>query len=282
MTYARELLPKKTFVLTFTFSWDEVKKEYDKVVMDAAKTAELPGFRKGKAPLDLVKKNLDKNKIYEEIIRSLLPAAYSEALQKENLKPVAAPKIEIVSVEENRDWVFKATSAEAPDVDLKDYKKEVSGVLAKGKIWVPGQDKDKKEGEDKNKKLSEILDLLLKYVMVELADILVEEETNRLLAQALDEIKKLGLTLDQYLSSTRKTALDLRHEYQKKAMASLKLEFILTKIAETENIMVEESDWQKALNEVKEEKEKQILEQNRYQLAGVLRRQKTLDFLTSL
>ena len=100
--------------------------------------------------------------------------------------------------------------------------------------------------------------------------------------QTLDEIKRLGITLDQYLVSTRKTVDDLKRDYGKKALDDIRLEFALAKIAEVEKITVSESEIDDAIKNAKDENERKSLKDNKYLLAGVLRQQKTLDFLRNL
>lgn len=282
MKHELKRLENNSFELLLTLPWEEVKKSYAQIFEEVVKNAEVDGFRKGKAPKDLVEKKVDKNKLYEEVIKTLLPKAYSEAVQKENLKPVVNPQIETVEIAQNKDWVFKAKACEMPQVDLKDYKKTISDVNAKEKIWVPGKDETKPESEDKDKHFAHNMELLLQTATVHLSDILVENELSRLLSELLDEIKRLGLTLDQYLASSGKTQEQLRSEYREKAVQTLKLEFLLEKIAEEEKITVNDADIDKAINDAKDEKMKAALSQNKYQLASLLKRQQTLDFLNGL
>ena len=56
----------------------------------------------------------------------------------------------------------------------------------------------------------------------------------------------------------------------------------MQKIADLENIKVEEKELNEALEKAKDEKEREYLEKNRYMLAGILRQQKTFDFLKNL
>ena len=102
------------------------------------------------------------------------------------------------------------------------------------------------------------------------------------MSQTLEDVKKLGLTLDQYLSSTGKNPQILREEYRKKAENDIKLEFALLKIAEEEKITVEEKEIEGAIKASKSDDERKDLEANRYLLASILRQQKTLDFLKNL
>ncbi|HVZ58785.1 MAG TPA: hypothetical protein VG935_03485, partial [Patescibacteria group bacterium] len=117
---------------------------------------------------------------------------------------------------------------------------------------------------------------------VTLPQILTDYEADRLLSQTLDEIKKLGLSLDQYLSSTGKTPEQLREEYAAKAQSDMKLEFALAQIAESEKIIVDPKEIEEAIQKAKDEKEKAHLEANKYLLANIIRQQKTLDFISNL
>ena len=58
---------------------------------------------------------------------------------------------------------------------------------------------------------------------------LIEKETNRLLSQLLDELKRLGMSLDQYLASRGKTDEQLRSEYDERAEKDLKMEWVQTR-----------------------------------------------------
>lgn len=275
-----------TIQLTITIPQNEVKKAWDKKVEDFAKNATLAGFRKGKAPKKLVEDKLDKEKIREETLKELLPKYYVQAVNEHQLRPIMNPKIHVAKLEDRetlsdaKGWQFTAQTCEAPEIKLNDYKKAVGSVTAKTKIIIPGKEPfGKAQGEPK---LDEIVKALLESVSIAIPQILVEAEVDRLLSQMLDEIKKLGLTLEQYLSSTGRTVETLREEYRKKAENDIKFEFALQKIAEEEKITVEAKEIEEAIQKAKDEKEKQALSSNKYLLASILRQQKTLDFLKNL
>ncbi len=103
-----------------------------------------------------------------------------------------------------------------------------------------------------------------------------------MLAQLLDEIKGLGLSLDQYLASTQKTVDQARNDYTQKAENDIKFEFALQAIADQEKITVDNQEIDEAILRATDTKEKANLEKNRYLLASILRQQKTLDFLKNL
>jgi len=277
-------LPKSEIEIIIKVPAGEVKKAYEKVLVEVVAKTEIKGFRKGKAPKKVVEKSVDKGKLYEQVISEILPRFYSEAVKEHNLAPIVNPKITPVSVKEGEDWEFKALICETPKVDLGDYKDRIKEKTAGDKIWVPGKEKEdeKEKRVSEAKKVNMVLEILLKNARVELAPVLVEEEVTRRLAQTLEEVKRLGLALEDYLRSVGKTVEQLKEEQRNKAEETLKLEFVLNKIAEEEKITVEEDDINKAINGAKTKEEKERLEANKYVLAMLLRRQKVLEFLKTL
>jgi FKBP-type peptidyl-prolyl cis-trans isomerase (trigger factor) len=265
----------KSIELKIAIPWADVKKAWDEVVSEMVKNANLPGFRKGKAPKNLAEKNLDKEKIQQEVLRRVLPKAYIDAVTQHNLKPIIDPKIHVKPFTEGKDWEFEAITCEEPEVKLSDYKKRVAEVTAKSKIIIAGKEKEEP-------KLDDIIKALLDGADIALPQMIVDQETDRLLAQTLDEIKKIGMSLDQYLASTGKTGETLRAEYMEKATKDLELEFALRKIAEMEKITVDDADLEKTIEKAPTEEEKQNLRANKYFLASIIRQQKTLDFLRNL
>ena len=265
-----------TLTLSVSIPWEKIKTTKEKVLDQAAQSAKMPGFRQGKAPKKLVEENVDHAKIREEVLKELLPNAYIEAVEEHKLKPILNPKVHVEKVDENEDWTFTATTCEMPTVELKDYKKKIKDITAKSKILVPG--KEESQGPD----MDSIMKTLGDTVEVVIPQILVDQEVDRLLSQMLDEIKRLGLTLDQYMATTKKSPENLREEFAQKAINDIKLEFALQQVAETENITVEEKEIEEAIRTAKDPQEKAHLEANKYMLASILRQQKTLDFLRNL
>lgn len=264
-----------TIQLTVTLPWELVKKTKEEVIKEHVTQAQMPGFRKGKAPRKIVEENLNQDHLREDILKKLLPQGYIEALKEHKVSPVLSPKVHVDKLEDDKDWVFTALTAEAPEVALGKYKDAVQKVTVKSKIIVPGK-------EPTPVGFEEISKALLESVSIKIPSIIIEQEVDRLLSQTLDEVKKLGLTLDQYLASTGRNIEQLRAEYQEKAETDIKLEFVLQKIAESENIKVEDKEIDEAIAQAKTAAEKQNLQNNRYLLAGIIRQQKTLDFLRSL
>jgi len=278
-------LEDKTIELTLSIPWEDIQKTYSEVVDDFVKETELPGFRKGKAPREAVEAKLDKNKVYEEVMQRLIPKVYSEAVEKEKIHPVVMPKITLTEAKEGSAWKILAITCERPEITLADYKKAVSEAKATkaNKIWVPGQEPAKEEQEkDKKLSLDELLTAVFGTIKATLPAILVDQEVNHLLSDLVDQTKKLGLTVEQYLSSTNRNAESIRKEYEEQAKRTLTLEFALEDIADKEGILVSDDDIDTIIKTAKSPEEKASLEKQRYYLATILRRQKTIDMLANV
>jgi trigger factor len=285
-SYKKNLLPKNTVELIIDIPKQEIKSAYQKAFLSLQKELTLPGFRKGSVPKEMAEKNIKKEKVYEKLIADLIPKIYEEIIKKENLTPLSLPKIELLKAKEEEDWQIKITLAQKPTVDLKNLKQIVQKVKAEQKkedIWVPGKTQKEKENQEvKNQKLLNlILNALLKEISCEISDILIEEELNQRLASLLDDIKKIGLTVDAYLRSKNLTVEQLKEQYRKEIEETYKLEFILLAIADKENITVEKKDLEKIFVNLSPEERKKA-EENSYFYASILRKQKTLDFLINL
>jgi len=266
-----------TIHLQLTIPHTDIQKATEDLISNTVNTAEITGFRKGKAPRSIVEQTLDKGKLKEEILKKLLPPTYVSAVEENNLKPIMNPKIHVDTLPDDKDWSITAITCEMPVVKLNKYKDEIKKVTAKSKIILPGKDQKKQEPS-----LDEVVKALLTETSVAIPSILIEQEVDRLLAQTLDEIKRLGLTLDQYLSSTNKKPEELRAEYAMKAENDIKLEFVLQTVAESEKITIEDKEITEAIQKAKDPIEKENLQKNSYMLASILRQQKTLDFLKNL
>ena len=110
----------------------------NRVYLRQRKNINVPGFRKGKVPRQMLEAMYGANLFYEDAIKDVYPAAYEEAVAQEKLKPAAYPQIELM--EANKDgFTFKAIVTLKPEVKLGEYK----GLTApKEKVNVTDSDID--------------------------------------------------------------------------------------------------------------------------------------------
>lgn len=280
-------LPKNTVEIEVDLKWDQIKDQFEAAFERIRGSAEIEGFRKGKAPREIAEKHIKREDVYQEAIRLLFPQIYQEIVQKEALKPIISPKLELIQAQEEKDWKVKFIVAEKPVVALGDYKTKIEKLKADGKkdeLWVPGKDKtdDPQTEQKKQKFLNDVLNILIKEIKCEVSDLIVEDEINRKLAQLVDDVQKIGLTTESYLASKNLTMEQLKAQFQREVEDTYKMEFILMEIADHENITVDPKELDKILSSIKDEKERKKVQENSYFYVSILRKQKTLDFLMSL
>lgn len=96
-------------------------KEFERLAQDYRKYARLPGFRPGKAPLQLIKRKFAED-IKGEVIKKLVPESLEKALRDEGVTPLGYPNLENVTAEEGQPLVYEASFEIRPAVDLPDYR----------------------------------------------------------------------------------------------------------------------------------------------------------------
>ncbi|MBP6994444.1 hypothetical protein KBB12_04330 [Candidatus Woesebacteria bacterium] len=300
-TYTHKQLPKHTKEFLVEIAWDTIVTKREEAFDEMAKQIDAPGFRKGKAPRDIAARHINPQKVYEQVVRNLLPDLYKELVEKEKLNPVTSPSVELTEAKENEPWKLTVQVAEIPEVKLNDYKKKISDVHKKASAL---KETDKKEEGSKPAKsakkladptpaaetketknvatLSEVFTALLASTECEVPDLLVQEEVNRKLGQLVDDVRKVGLTLDKYLESKQTKLEDMKAQFTKDTDEMYKIEFILAKIAEEEKLLVDQKELDDVLASAKTDKEREVAQANLAWYETLLRKQKVIDFLNNL
>jgi len=206
--------------LKITIPWEKIKEGYEKTVLHTISEAEIPGFRKGKAPRHMVEPKLDSSHTYSEVVQSLLPEIYTACIKAHNLKPILYPKISIDKAEMQKDWEFTATTCETPSITLDNYRETIKTV----------------NKEPKDSHLSRIIEALQKIVSIKIPDLLVEEEANHRLSELVENLTRMGLTTQSYLQSKKITSEDLKAQTSNLARKDLETEFILEHIRTQEKL----------------------------------------------
>lgn len=100
----------------------EVNAGYKKAVQKIADQANIPGFRKGKAPRAIIEMHYGKEAVKQEAFEIVANKAYSEALDQEKLIPVSDPKVEESTFEEGKDMELIIKVTLKPEPELGEYK----------------------------------------------------------------------------------------------------------------------------------------------------------------
>ncbi|MBO5652569.1 MAG: trigger factor [Selenomonas sp.] len=108
--------------LTVEVEAAEVSKAVEKAVKRLSNRVNIPGFRKGKAPRKIIERNVGMDAIMQEAFDIVGPKAFADALEEQKIEPVSRPQIDIETLEDGKDLVFKATVTPRPEVKLGEYK----------------------------------------------------------------------------------------------------------------------------------------------------------------
>ena len=122
MSVQVEKLEKNMAKLTVEVPAENVEKAIQGAYNKMKKSINIPGFRKGKAPRQLIEKMYGKEVFYNDAIDAMLPSAYSDAVEECGEEIVSHPQIDVVQIESGKPFVFTATVAVKPAVELGEYK----------------------------------------------------------------------------------------------------------------------------------------------------------------
>jgi len=258
--------------LSIEVSADIVSKKFDDIYAKIAKDAKIPGFRVGHAPRDILKKHYS-SVAQEEVLKSLIPEIYDQAIDAEKLEAVDLPQITDVKLDKNI-LFFNATVEIKPEITLKDYKgikinyqeitvtpeqikakidslKEsrkvanIDDTLARslGYPSVASLEKTldaqiylQKENEQRIKIEQAIIKHLLSGIDFNLPASLVERQLKDMVSQAKVELALRGMSQDE----VGKHADKLNEQLKPEAQERVKIYLILEAIAKKENIALDE------------------------------------------
>ncbi len=134
---------------------DEVESEASRVALDVQKRAKLPGFRPGKVPQSLIRKQFAGD-IRQKVLESLIPRYLQKQFEADNLKVVGTPDITDVHFHEGEPLRFKAEFEVVPQIELGEYRD----------IEVPYHDPEVTD-EDISKRIEEIREQKAQFVNID-------------------------------------------------------------------------------------------------------------------
>lgn len=117
----------------------------------------IPGFRKGKAPFNMIKKTYGVGVFYEDAVDEVIDASYPDAAKESGLEIVSRPSISIEEIEEGKAFVYTAVVAVKPEVTLGEYK-GVEVQKTKSEVTEEDIETEIKRAREKNSRLITVED----------------------------------------------------------------------------------------------------------------------------
>jgi len=110
---------------------EEFNQFIEKAVLSVGKDLEIEGFRKGKAPKEIIKEKIGQENILIEAADSAIKANYSKVLLENKIEAISQPEINILKLAPDNPLIFKAKTTILPKIDLPDYRKIAKKVERK-------------------------------------------------------------------------------------------------------------------------------------------------------
>lgn len=257
----------KTFTLKITIPSKEIKDEYSNQLKSVQANFENKGFRKGKAPLEVVEQNISQEKLFEEVASHLISHVYAEEIKKNELKPIIQPQVKFLENPSgfDSDWQIEITSCEMPELKLDNkYKEDIKKSN--------NNDKDKKDEQN----IDKIVDILIKNSQVKLPQILIDSDLDNQIHQLSHQAAHENKTVEEYLKDQNKTLKDYQLDIEKQLIKEWTLNLAITKISQDEKIEIDPKEVQQILAS------NPAMNENINLLYYILTQQKVFDFLKSL
>jgi FKBP-type peptidyl-prolyl cis-trans isomerase (trigger factor) len=243
----------------------------------------IDGFRKGNVPENILVTKVGDMAIMEEMAELALSKVYPEIIINEKIDAIGTPEISILKIARDNPLEFKIVTTVIPEIKIGDYKniakkemikleekievaeKEIEDAITKitqSHSDHTGHDHESAEFKEKvkqaifeekkiraqEKKRIVISDEIIEATNAEIPELLVDSETRRIEAQFTDDVKRMGVTIEDYLKHAKKTIEDLRKEWRPHAEKKAKLQLILNEIFKIEKLNVDPKEIE---NEVK-------------------------------
>ncbi len=133
-----ELSPSKR-ALHVELPLDQVAATMETTLREWRRRVQLPGFRKGKVPPEIIQRRFQSD-LKEEVLRELIPESYRQAVAQADLTPVSQPRVEDVHFHDGEPLRYRAVVEVKPPVEVRDYR----GILLERKpVQVSDEEMDR-------------------------------------------------------------------------------------------------------------------------------------------
>ena len=119
MKVSTQRLPESQVLIEIEVDGKQMERSMDRAYRKLVKRIDVPGFRKGKTPRAMLERHIGRERLLQEAIDLLVPEAYNQALEENEIDAIDQPQIEMTGSEP---LSFKATVPVRPTIELGDYK----------------------------------------------------------------------------------------------------------------------------------------------------------------
>lgn len=246
MQISVQKLSKSQTELKIEIPTEEFQKFLEKATLNLGKDLEVQGFRKGKAPKEVIEKQVGQEKILNTAAEDCVRENYLKAIFEKKLEPLGQPEIEILKIAPGNPFEFKARISVLPEIKLPNYR-NIASKVKKREVKVTNEEIERlraeKERIEKGRVRQEILDKIAQDSEIEIPEILLEAEKNRMLENLKQQAPQiLRISFEEYLKKINKTEKELLESFLPEVQKRVKVSLVLKEIEKRENIEVSDEE----------------------------------------
>ncbi|MEK7503407.1 MAG: trigger factor [Patescibacteria group bacterium] len=286
MAHSIQKLAKAQLEIKFEVPTEEFQTFVEKAILKLGENIQVEGFRKGKAPKETVEKILGQETILKAASQDCIKDCYLKIVKEEGLEPLGQPEISILKLALNNPLEFKATVAVLPEITIADYR-EIAPKIKKREVTVTPEEieklKQEKEKIERDKLRQEILDKIAAGSKMEIPEVLVDSEKNRMLATIKEQVPQmLGIGFEEYLKKINKTEKEIFDSFSPEAEKRIKNSLVLREIQKREKIEIPEKELSDEMEKIAKQNPSLDKNQLREYAESVIKNEKAFEFLESL
>ena len=277
---------------------------------------ELPGFRKGHIPENVLVDKLGPMAILEQMAEMAIRDEYPKILVENEIAAVGRPEVSITKIAADNPLSFKITQDVLPEFKLPDYREiarkvnaeqekvktkievtseELENILVEIKKTNPDEELDdekknrvkenlvrEKELRAKDKHRIALIEAILKDTAIDVPDVLVERQMDRFIDEMRVNLSRMQVNFEEYLKKSGKTEEAIREASREDANKRVRTQLLLEALAKEEKIELDEQELERETSHILDHYKNADREAARDYVAGVMRNTRVFDILEKL
>ena len=300
-------LPGSEIEINFEIPAEEFDKYHKEALGEILKGVSAPGFRPGKVPEKIAREKIKDDDILKGAAEYAVRDTYFPVISQQKIEVIARPEIVITKIAKGDSFCYRVRTAVLPEIILPDYKKIARDTKEKNKSRkieevqeaplsgngsgkkIEEEKKDENENEKqleemkkKQKIQMEMLEAISVDSQMEIPEVLVEAEKEKMLGELKSSIENMGLNWPDYLGHLKKNEDELRKDWQFDALQRVKYGLILRELAEKENIQVSPEEVESDVASILKQSPDLDRDYLRGYTYGIIRNEKVFKFLENI
>ena len=311
MNHSIQKLAKSQLEIKCEVPAEEFQTFVEKAILKLGENVAVEGFRKGKAPKETIEKILGQEAILKEASQECVRDNYLKVVKDESLEPLGQPEISVLPARNaspparqpdgshggghsdaggklaiNNPFEFKAVVTVLPEITIADYQ-EIVPKIKKREVKVTLEEieklKQEKERIEREKLRQEILDKIAAGSKMEIPEVLIDSEKNRMLATIKEQVPQmLGIGFEEYLKKINKTEKEISDSFLPEAERRIKNSLVLREIQKREKIEIPEKELSDEMAKIAKQNPDLDKNQLKDYTESVIKNEKAFEYLEGL